>query len=66
MRLLILVSALLTLSGCTTLEKDLENVVTCVAGRPEAHSLSKWKYFSIGAKLADDQGKTLCVNKTIQ
>ena len=66
MRLLILVSALLVLSGCATLEKDLENVVTCVAGRPEAHSLSKWKYFSIGAKLADDQGKTLCVNQNLK
>lgn len=63
MRLLILVSALLVLSGCATLEKDLENVVSCVAGRPEAHSLSKWKLFSIGAKLADDQGVFLCQPK---
>ena len=60
MRPLLLLSAILALSGCSTLEKDLENVVTCVAGRPEAHSLSKWKLFSIGAKLAADQGKTLC------
>ena len=55
--------ALVALSGCATLEKDLENVVTCVAGRPEAHALSKWKFFSIGAKLAADQGEFLCQPK---
>lgn len=63
MKRLALATALLALSGCASLEKDLENVVTCVAGRPEAHSLSKWKLFSIGAKLADDQGVFLCQPK---
>ena len=66
MRLLTFTFVLLALSGCAALEKDLENVVTCVAGRHEAHALSKWKFFSIGAKLADDQGKTLCVNQNVK
>ncbi len=50
---------LLALTGCAS-PKGLENVVACTAGRAEAHVLSRWFTFAIGAKLADDQGAAIC------
>ena len=53
--------ALVALSGCATLEKDLENVVTCVAGRPEALAAEAR---ALAAELVDGPGFAHGITKT--
>lgn len=48
------------LSGCATGSKLLENRVACTADKSEAHVVSKWGGFSIGAQVADADAKVIC------
>jgi hypothetical protein len=56
MRILLL-SLLLT--GCAS-PKWLENRVACTVARDEAHIVSKWGPFSIGAQVATSDAAVLC------
>ena len=59
MKLLVLIPIAL-LAGCSTSPTWLENRVACTVDGSEAHVLSKWALFSIGAKLADGDAKAVC------
>ncbi len=50
---------LILLTGCAS-PKWLENRVACLADKSEAHVLSKWGAFSIGAKIADEDARVIC------
>jgi uncharacterized lipoprotein YajG len=63
MKLLVLIP-LAMLAGCSTSPKWLENRVACTADGKEAHVISKWALFSIGAKLADGDAKAVCSRAT--
>lgn len=55
------VAVVLLQAGCAIGPmKGLENVLTCVKGRPEAIVASKWQLFAIGTSLAEDQGRVIC------
>lgn len=48
-------------SGCsTTALSQVENRVACTMDRKEAHFLSKWWRFSIGAQIAEADAVVMC------
>ena len=48
------------MTGCESMPKMLENRAVCTVDGKEAHTLSKWAVFSIGARLADADAAVIC------
>lgn len=59
MKRILILSAIL-LAGCASRPAWLENRAACTVDGNEAHALSKWGLFSIGARLSDSDAAMIC------
>ena len=60
MRTLGLLSILLLLAGCSTLDRIMENRVACSLDRSQGAFISWYGPFGISAKIAEADAKTMC------
>jgi hypothetical protein len=51
------------LSGCASLDGNLDNRVTCTAARDKAYLVSEWWRFGISARVADIDAREICKAK---